>query len=167
MTSTTYAKRAGAEFTRRLEELGVVVDDDPVALGRRAALAVAAEQAWESEMDGLLTSAEARMLLGGISREALRKQVSGGRILALRDDRGLVRYPAWQFDPDAGRAHPEVAEVAKRFADAGLSAWTAAAFCVGRQPELDGDSPAEAMRGGGRSEEILLAADRAIAELTR
>jgi len=168
MTAATYTKRAGEEFAKRLTELGIAVDDDPAALGRRAALAVAAEQTWESELEGLLTSAEARLLLGGVSREALRKQAAGGRVLALRDDRGRVRYPAWQFDGDTGAAHAIVREIAKRFRKAELSPWTMAAFCVAAQPELGGESPATAWRTGDYDEaEILLAADRAVAELTR
>lgn len=166
MASATYARRAGDEFSRRLEELGIV-GDDPATLGRRAALAVAAEQAWESELEGLMTSAEARMLLGGISREGLRKQVAAGRVVALRDDRNLVRYPVWQFDGEGARPFPIVREIATRFSAAGLSAWTTASFCVARQAELDGDSPAEAMREGASDEAILLAAERAVAELTR
>lgn len=170
MTPTAYRKRAGAEFAKRLDELGVADSQEaPESLGRRAALAVAAEQAWESVLDGLLSSAEARVMLGGLSREALRKQTATGQIIALRDDRGRVRYPSWQFDPAATSAYPAIRRLRTFFEDAGLSSWTLAAFCVASQPELAELSPAQSWHrnGEGEDEAVLEAARRAVAELTR
>ena len=170
MAPTAYMKRAGEEFARRLDELGVSDSAEaPESLGRRAALAVAAEGAWESALGGLLSSSEARVMLGGLSREALRKQATGGRVIALRDENGRVRYPAWQFDAAAARSYPVVRTLSDRFREAGLSAWTLAAFCVAAQPELEGRSPAQEWRerDGAAEEAVLLAASRAVAELTR
>jgi hypothetical protein len=65
-------------------------------------MVVLAGGAWERALGELLTSAESRVLLGGVSREALRKRVVSGSVIALRDDAGLVRYPGWQFDVAGG-----------------------------------------------------------------
>lgn len=168
MTASTYLDRAASEFRRRLDDLGVAESDsDPEALGRMAALAAAAEIAWEGALGPLLTSAEARTLLGGLSREGLRRQVRAGRVLALRDEGGRVRYPAWQFDPNEGRSRSLVADLIELFRAADLSDWTIAAFCVSGQPELAGKAPVGAWRGEGSRESIVQAARRAVHELTR
>ncbi len=92
-----------------MNELGLdETSESAEDLGRRAALAVAAETVWEDTLGPLPTSAEARLLLGGISREALSKKVKVGTVLRLKDERGLIRYPAWQFDPIAQAAHPAI-----------------------------------------------------------
>jgi hypothetical protein len=60
---------------------------------------VLAGGAWERALGELLTSAEARVLLGGISREALRKRVLSGSVLALRDDTDLIAIRAGSSMP--------------------------------------------------------------------
>lgn len=130
-------------------------------------MVVLAGGAWERALGELLTSAEARVLLGGISREALRKRVVSGSVIALRDDAGLVRYPRWQFDAASGGApFGAVKQLNEVFGDAGLDSWTLAAFATAPQPELDERAPVDAF-GDADLEPLLLSAHRAVAELKR
>ena len=160
--------RTVEEFRRTLTEIGGQPSsaDDAEVLGRRAAMVVLAGGAWERALGELLTSAEARALLGGISREALRKRVVSGSVIALRDGAGLIRYPRWQFDADSGAPFGAVKRLNEVFSDAGLDAWTLAAFATAPQPELDDRTPVDAF-GDADLEPLLLAAHRAVAELRR
>lgn len=160
--------RTVEEFRRTLTEIGGQPSsaDDAEVLGRRAAMVVLAGGAWERALGELLTSAEARVLLSGISREALRKRVVSGSVIALRDDAGLIRYPRWQFDATSGAPFRAVKELNEIFGDAGLDAWTLAAFATAPQPELDDRPPIDAF-GDTDLEPLLLSAHRAVAELKR
>ncbi|MGE5282822.1 MAG: hypothetical protein ACM3N0_10960 [Chloroflexota bacterium] len=160
--------RTVEEFRRTLTEIGGQPSsaDDAEVLGRRAAMVVLAGGAWERALGELLTSAEARVLLGGVSREALRKRVVSGSVIALRDDAGLVRYPRWQFDAASGAPFGVVKKLNKIFGDAGLDAWTLAAFATAPQPELGDQAPVDAF-ADENPEPLLTAARRAVAELAR
>jgi len=160
--------RTVEEFRRTLTEIGGQPSspDDAEVLGRRAAMVVLAGDAWERALGELLTSAEARVLLGGISREALRKRVLSGSVLALRDDAGLIRYPRWQFDAASGAPFGAVKKLNKVFGDAGLDSWTLAAFSTAPQPELGDRAPVDAFADED-PEPLMLSARRAVAELTR
>jgi len=129
-------------------------------------MVVLAGGAWERALGELLTSAEARVLLGGVSREALRKRVISGSVVALRDDAGLVRYPRWQFDAASGVPFGAVKRLNEIFGDAGLDAWTLASFATAPQPELDDRTPVDAF-GDADIEPLLLSAHRTVAELKR
>lgn len=160
--------RTVEEFRRTLTEIGGQPSsaDDAEVLGRRAAMVVLAGGAWERALGELLTSAEARVLLGGVSREALRKRVVSGSVIALRDDAGLVRYPRWQFDAASGAPYGAVKRLNEVFGDAGLDSWTLAAFVTAPQPELNDQAPVDAF-GDTDVEPLLLSAHRAVAELKR
>jgi hypothetical protein len=160
--------RTVEEFRRTLTEIGGQPSsaDDAEAIGRRAAMVVLAGDAWERALGELLTSAEARSLLGGVSREALRKRVASGSAIGLRDDAGLIRYPRWQFDAVSGSTFPVVKQLNKIFGAAGLDPWTLASFATTPQPELADRAPADAF-GDEDPEPLLLSARRAVAELTR
>ncbi len=160
--------RTVEEFRRTLTEIGGQPSsvDDAEVLGRRAALVVLAGGAWERALGELLTSAEARVLLGGISREALRKRVLSGSVIALRDDAGLIRYPRWQFDAASGAPFAAIKELGEIFAGAGLDSWSLAAFATALQAELGDRAPIEAFVDKD-PEPLLLAARRTVAELTR
>lgn len=129
-------------------------------------MVVLAGGAWERALGELLTSAEARVLLGGISREALRKRVLSGSVIALRDDAGLIRYPRWQFDSASGAPFGAVKRLNEVFSDARLDSWTLAAFATAPQPELGDRTPVDAF-GDTDLEPLLLSAHRAVAELKR
>lgn len=156
------------EFRRTLTEIGGQPSsrDDAEVLGRRAAMVVLAGGAWERALGELLTSAEARALLGGISREALRKRVLSGSVLALRDDADLIRYPRWQFDAANSAPFRAIKELNEIFGEAGLDPWTLAAFATAPQPELDDRAPVDAFADADL-EPLLLAARRSVADLTR
>jgi hypothetical protein len=109
-------------------------------------MVVLAGAAWERALGDLLTSSEARDLLGGISREALRKRVVSGSVIALRDDGGLVRYPRWQFDTAAGAPFRVVKELNEIFSDAALDSWTVASFATTPQSELGDRAPGRSLR---------------------
>jgi hypothetical protein len=160
--------RTVEEFRRTLTEIGgqPASADDAEVLGRRAAMVVLAGDAWERALGELLTSAEARILLGGVSREALRKRVASGSVIALRDDAGLIRYPRWQFDAPSSAPFGAIKKLNEIFGEAGLDPWTLAAFATAPQPELDDRSPVEAL-GDADLEPLLLSARRAVADLTR
>lgn len=161
-------ERTVEEFRRTLTEIGGQPSsaNDAEVLGRRAAMVVLAGGAWERALGELLTSAEARVLLGGISREALRKRVVSGSVMALRDDAGLIRYPRWQFDAASGAPFRAMKKLNEVFSDAGLDSWTLAAFATAPQPELDDRTPVDAF-GDIDLEPLLFSAHRAVAELKR
>jgi len=160
--------RTVEEFRRTLTEIGGQPSsaDDAEVLGRRAAMVVLAGGAWERALGELLTSAEARVLLGGISREGLRQRVLSGSVIALRDDAGLIRYPRWQFDSASGAPFGAVKRLNEVFSDARLDSWTLAAFATAPQPELGDRTPVDAF-GDTDLEPLLLSAHRAVAELKR
>jgi hypothetical protein len=160
--------RTVEEFRRTLTEIGGQPSsaDDAEALGRRAAMVVLAGGAWERALGDLLTSAEARVLLGGISREALRKRVLNGSVLALRDDADLIRYPRWQVDTASGAPFGAIRQLNEIFGAAGLDPWTLAAFATAPQPELEDRTPVDALADADL-QPLLLAARRTVADLAR
>lgn len=160
--------RTVEEFRRTLTELGGQPSsaDDAEVLGRRAAMVVLAGEAWERALGELLTSAEARVLLGGVSREALRKRVASGSMIALRDDAGLVRYPRWQFDATSGAPFGAIKNLNEIFGDAGLDPWTLASFATTPQPELGDRAPVDSFADAD-VEPLLLSAHRTVADLKR
>lgn len=160
--------RTVEEFRRTLTEIGGQPSspEDAEVLGRRAAMVVLAGGAWERAFGELLTSAEARVLLGGTSREALRKRVLSGSVLALRDDADLIRYPRWQFDAASSAPFGAIKKLNRIFGDAGLDAWTLAAFATAPQPELGDRTPVDAFADADL-EPLLLAARRTVSDLTR
>lgn len=131
-TSSALIDRTVEEFRRTLTEIGGQPSsaDDAKVLGRRAAMVVLAGGAWERALGELLTSAKARILLGGISREALRKRVLSGSVLALRDEADLIRYPRWQFDTANSTPFAAIKKLNEIFGGAGLDPWTLAAFAT-------------------------------------
>jgi hypothetical protein len=129
-------------------------------------MVVLAGGAWERALGDLLTSAEARALLDRVSREALRKRVVSGSVIALRDDSGLVRYPRWQFDAASGAPFGVVKKLNEVFGDAGLDPWTLASFATTPQPELGNRAPIDAFADADIGP-LLLSAHRTVADLKR
>ncbi len=129
-------------------------------------MVVLAGGAWERALGELLTSAEARILLGGISREALRKRVLSGSVIALRDDAGLIRYPRWQFDAANSVPFGAIKKLNEIFGEAGLDPWTLAAFATAPQPELRNRAPIDSFADAD-IEPLLLSARRTVADLKR
>ncbi|HEX6666889.1 MAG TPA: hypothetical protein VF081_09885 [Solirubrobacterales bacterium] len=160
--------RTVEEFRRTLTEIGGQPSSpgDAEVLGRRAAMVVLAGGAWERALGELLTSAEARILLGGVSREALRKRVVSGSVIALRDDADLIRYPRWQFDAANSAPFTAIKKLNEIFDEARLDPWTLAAFATAPQSELGDRAPIDAFADADL-EPLLLAARRTVADLTR
>jgi hypothetical protein len=160
--------RTVEEFRRTLTEIGGQPSSagDAEVLGRQAAMVVLAGGAWERALGELLTSAEARVLLGGVSREALRKRVLSGSVIALRDNGGLIRYPRWQFDVTAAAPFGAIKALDEIFDDAGLDPWALAAFVTAPQPELGDRAPVDAFADADTGP-LLLAAHRTVADLKR
>src|ERR1044072_306971 len=160
--------RTVEEFRRTLTEIGGQPSsaDDAEVLGRRAAMVVLAGGAGERALGDLLTSAEARVLLGGISREALRKRVVSGAGVALRDEAGVIRSPRRPCEAAGGVPFGFVKKLNEIFGDAGLDSWTLAAFATAPQQELDDRTPVDAF-GDTDLGPMLLSAHRAVAELKR
>ncbi|HET6998202.1 MAG TPA: hypothetical protein VFI03_06395 [Solirubrobacterales bacterium] len=160
--------RTVEEFRRTLTEIGGQPTslDDAEVLGRRAAMVVLAGGAWERALGELLTSAEARILLGGISREALRKRVLSGSVIALRDDADLIRYPRWQFGAANSAPFAAIKKLNEIFGEAGLDPWALAAFATAPQSELGDRPPADAF-GDADLDPLLLSAYRTVADLKR
>jgi len=167
-TDSALLDRTVEEFRRTLTEIGGQPNSasDAEVLGRRAAMVVLAGGAWERALGELLTSSEARALLGGVSREALRKRVVSGSVIALRDDAGLVRYPRWQFDAAAGTPFRVVKELNEVFDEAGFDSWALASFATTPQPELGDRTPIDAFADAD-VEPLLLSAHRTVADLKR
>lgn len=167
--ATAYADQVGEEVARNLKELGVGDQGEgPAKAGRRLALVLAAETLWQDQLGPLLKSHEAREALGGVSRAALGKAFQSGRLLRLRDERGRMRYPAWQFDPAAQSVRPGVSDVLALFRERDGDDWEVATFFTNPSPELDGQRPVSLLAGPGAEapdapERLLTAARRTLA----
>lgn len=125
------AEQAAADALRRLEPLaGAIARGADV----RAGLAEAA--------GGMLSADEAGKALG-ISRQAVDKRRTAGKLLAVRV-RGDWHYPAAQFRD--GGVLPGIEDVVAGMADA--SAWSVLDFLLAPDDALDGRPPLAALRAG-------------------
>lgn len=129
------------------ETAGELLAGEPLseADARRAAMIVAAEAVWENVLGPLLSSAQVRELLGGVSRQRVDELVRNRRLIGLREQSGRRRYPVFQFDD--GRP---VGVLVQAFytVNEGLDEWSAASWCVHSDPTLDGMSPVEWLKAG-------------------
>lgn len=155
-------------FAEGLELLGELPgDDDPESLGRAAALTLPRPWVWEERFGPLLTSAEIRNLLGGISREALAQRVKRGTLFGLRDERSRVRYPLMQLDEEARTPLKGLPALIKLFRGLDLSGWELASFLTAVQPELDGQPPTAWLAEGREPELVFAVASEAAETLAR
>ncbi len=133
-----------AVLLRALEAPDVVAAlrrDDPLAAARLRGLEMRA-QILEAE-GGTLTAEVVSKLLG-ITRQAVDKRRRAGRLLALSLGRRGYVYPAWQFGPSG--ALPGFEEVLAEFQI--RDSWTKAAFFLGENTYLDGETPLVELRRG-------------------
>jgi hypothetical protein len=133
-----------------------------VADARRAALIAASSTAWENELGPLLTSAQVRTVMNGVSRQWVSELVRDHRLISLRERSGRTVLPAFQFDD--GQPMADLIEAFWTVA-AHASPWTAAAWCVGDDDALDGRSPAAWARAGASREVLLRVAAQDAARL--
>jgi len=125
-----------------LETLGEMVGERGITVkdARRAAMLAAAGPAWENELGPSLSSAQVRELLGDVSRQRVDELLREHRLIGLRDSSGRRRFPVFQFQDD-GRPMEALVSAYWTLADAAISDWTAAAWCVATDEALDGRSP--------------------------
>jgi hypothetical protein len=162
------ARAHGPAVEAFAETLQEVLGDRPADIdeARRAALQTAAASVWEDTVGPLLTGAQARELLGGVSRQRLGQLLGEGRLIALEKRSGERVFPAWQFR-HGQLLRPLVAAHRTLVEEADESPWTAASWCVNAHPELGGQSPLEWAAGDGAAERLLLVAGRDASRLAR
>ncbi len=119
-------------------------------VGLAAALArglVMREELKEVE-GGSLTAEEARLVLGGLSKEAVLKRYRKGHLLGWREVRqNAVRFPAWQFIH--GNVIPGLAEVLLVLGQNGtLDDWGKIGFFLNRRSSLKNERPLDYLRRG-------------------
>jgi hypothetical protein len=170
MTVTEMAKGFGISesaliaFVETLRELmGGRPIDPPTA--RRAAMIVAADQIWENELGPLLSSAQVRELLGGVSRQGVDERLKSRRLIGLRDSGGRWRFPVFQFVD--GQPLPALVDAFWTLADSTISGWTAASWCVEPDDALESRSPLQWVRSGEDAERLKLVARQDAARLSR
>jgi hypothetical protein len=113
------------------------------------------EVVWEEAVGPLLASRDAAALLA-VDDAELAELARDGRVIALEEHSGEMRYPAWQFAN--GRPLEALVAAHRELMRTGhVSEWTAASFCVSEHPELDGLSP-RAWVAAGRDETLALVA---------
>lgn len=136
-----------------------------VEAARRGALVAASVDAWGDELGPLLSSAQVRELLGGVSRQRVDELGRQRRIIGLRDTAGRRRFPSFQFHD----ARPVATLVAAYSIIAGATAseWSAASWCVAPDTALEGRSPAQWAREGRPRERLLRQARQDAARLAQ
>jgi hypothetical protein len=133
---------------------GELLDGVPLSTAgaRRAAMLAVAGVAWERALGPLLSSAQVRELLGGISRQRVDELVRSKRLIGLRERSGRRRFPLFQFDD--GRPLESLIAAFCTVADAGLDEWSAASWCAHPDPALDGGSPVQWAHAGRDPERL-------------
>lgn len=105
---------------------------------------------WGPAIGPVFRTDQVRVLLGGVSRQALNDRVKRSTLFALKTRDGVTVYPAWQFTD--GQVLPGVAEVLKVFAadEHGeiVDGWTLASWLRTGLDELDGGSVADRLLAG-------------------
>jgi hypothetical protein len=142
-------------------EAGITVKD-----ARRAGILAAAGQAWENELGPSLSSAQVRELLGDVSRQRVDELLREHRLIGLRDSSGRRRFPVFQFQDD-GRPIEALVAAYWTLADAAISDWTAASWCVAADDALDGRSPLAWAREHRDPERLARVAAQDAARLAR
>lgn len=110
----------------------------------------AARATWENELGPLLSMAQVRELLGGVSRQRVQEQLRARRLIGLRESSGRWSYPLFQFAD--GQPIELLVTVFWMVVDGGLEGWSAASWCVTPEPALGGSSALEWCRRGDDAE---------------
>jgi hypothetical protein len=136
-----------------------------VDAARRAAVLAAAAETWENELGPMLSSAQVRDLLGGVSRQRVDELLRARRLIGPRDGAGRRRFPAFQFQD--GRPLDALVAAYWTIAGATASEWTAASWCVAADDALEDRSPADWARAGRDPERLARVAGRDAARLAQ
>jgi hypothetical protein len=147
------------------ETVGELMGERPLTVqtARRAAVVAAAGQVWENELGPLLTSAQVRELLDGVSRQRVDELLRARRLIGLRDSGGRRKFPSFQF-VDGRPLEPLIAAY-WIVSDGAVDDWTAASWCVSPDEALDGRTPAQWAREGGDPDRLARIARQDAARL--
>jgi hypothetical protein len=111
----------------------------------------------------LLSSSQVGELLGGVSRQRVDELLRSRRLIGLRDSGGRRRFPAFQF-VDGQPLQPLISAF-WTVADAAVSDWTAASWCVAPDDALEGLTPVEWARSHEDGERLQRIAHQDAARL--
>ncbi len=172
-SATTVAELAArlgiseSALTAFVETLRELMGERPIdpRTARRAAMIAAANQLWENELGPVLSSAQVRELLGGVSRQGVDERLKSRRLIGLRDSGGRWRFPAFQFED--GQPLSALVDAFWTLAKGTMSDWTAASWCVEPDDALEGRSPLQWARSGEDLERLKLVARQDAARLSR
>lgn len=166
-TAGSYVTAARA-FEDTLRKLRVMDAGAPAetaaAFGSRAALLAAAGSLWSKHLGPLLQTRDVGQLLGGRTRQAVSDLAKRGRLLALPNEDGELRFPAFQFS-ETGRPYPVLAGVLRQFAEVSVSPYTLASWFMTPQALLGRKTPAWWLKTGRDPGLLTEAARRAAARL--
>lgn len=117
---------------------------------------VAREELKQQE-GGSISADEARMKLGGLSKEAVLKRYRKGQLIGWREARqGAVRFPVWQFKDE--NVLPGVPEVLAILNEAPwMDDWGRVLFFLNERRSLGGKRPLDSLREGKRNFVVELA----------
>ena len=105
-------------------------------------------------LEGALGAPQVATLLG-VTRQSVHEKAKRGTLLAVLD-RGSLRFPAWQFDPEGTGGLldglPEVLQALEHTSPLGKASWL-----TGPNPYFEGHTPLETLRRGEK-ERVLEAA---------
>lgn len=135
------ALAGGRRYTRD-QRLALEMDNLAALLLRRARL-----------LEATVSAAEVARLLG-MTRQTAYERARAGAMIAV-EDRGHLRFPLWQLDPEAlGGVVPGLLDIyrALPLSEAGKLDWL-----TRPSRHLGGRTPIEALRAGGAAEVLALA----------
>jgi hypothetical protein len=161
-----YLVQSGPAFQTFVTTVAELLGTRPLSeeAARRAALVAVSQEVWENELGAMLSSAQIRELLGGVSRQRVDEMLRARRLVGLLDASGRRRYPAFQFHN--GRPLTDLIDAFWLLADP-VSDWTAASWCTSPEPALDDLTPAQFAAAGGDRDRLLLIAQRDSARLAQ
>jgi hypothetical protein len=150
------AHDVAAVIAGRLAEL---LPDAPVSteIAERAAEVAAAETAWRRHLD-LRTDTVAFARVLGVTKQAVKRKIDNHQLIALRDAGGWC-LPLWQL-ADGVPNRPLIDAFWIQVGRGRMSPWTAASWCVGPHPELDGLSPVQWAAQGRDARTLRLVSER-------
>lgn len=136
--------------------------------GRRAVQVAVSPLIWSERLGPMLDTAKVSERLG-VTRQALAKAVTSGRMLAVPAGKSR-RFPVWQFNfADQVVVRPEVAELLAAFRSIypEVRPLQVASWAMTPQPELDGATPARWLETAGPLGPLISSAKRTAAALAQ
>jgi hypothetical protein len=118
---------------------------------------------WLELIGPLLETEQVQQMLG-LSREEVEEATSRKLLLALKNQRGAIRYPAIQFS-SSGELLPAISAILEIFDGAVQTPSTVASWLVSPKEYLDGDTPVAWLRGGRNPRVVIAGAEQAAARL--